>query len=189
VTATASVGGRERLRLFCALRLPDDVVDELARWQVEAFGRVEGVRVVGREQLHVTLAFLGNRPAGELEAIAIELRAAAHAAAPATLTLKGYRETRSVGMLVLEDEGGRATSLAVDLHERLERLGVYERERRDWLPHLTVIRFRHAARPRMTITTLPELGSFSPSDAAVYMSTLRPSGAQYSVLESVGVGR
>ncbi|HKB20800.1 MAG TPA: RNA 2',3'-cyclic phosphodiesterase [Gaiellaceae bacterium] len=189
MTATASVGGRERLRLFCALRLPDDVVDELARWQAEAFGRVEGVRVVGREQLHVTLAFLGSRPAGELEAIAIELRAAARAAAPATLTVKGYRETRSVGMLVLEDEGGRATSLAVDLHERLERLGVYERERRHWLPHLTVIRFRHATRPRMTITTLPELGSFSPSDAAVYMSTLRPSGAQYSVLESVGVGR
>jgi 2'-5' RNA ligase len=186
VTATASVGGRERLRLFCALRLPDDVVDQLARWQAEAFGRVEGVRVVGREQLHVTLAFLGSRPAGELEAIAVELRAAARAADPATLTVKGYRETRSVGMLVLGDEGGRAASLAVDLHERLERLGVYEREGRPWLPHLTVIRFRR--RPRLQ-PRLPEPPPFSPSDAAVYMSTLRPTGAQYSVLESVGVGR
>ena len=89
-------------------------------------------------------------------------------------------------MLVLDDDGGRAAGLAVDLHERLERLGVYERERRPWLPHLTVIRFRQ--RPRLQ-PGLPELGEFSPSDAAVYMSTLRPSGAQYSVLESVGVGR
>jgi 2'-5' RNA ligase len=142
--------------------------------------------VLGREQLHVTLAFLGSRPAGELEAIATELRAAALAAEPATLTVKGYRETRSVGMLVLDDEGGRATSLAVELHERLERLGVYERERREWLPHLTVIRFRE--RPRLK-PSLPELGPFVTSEAAVYMSTLRPSGAQYSVLESVGVGR
>jgi 2'-5' RNA ligase len=104
------------------------------------------------------------------------------------LTVTGYRETRSVGMLVCADEGGRAASLAVDLHERLERLGVYERERREWLPHVTVIRFRkHATRPRMTITTLPELGSFVTSEAAVYMSVLRPSGAQYEVLQSVAL--
>jgi len=172
--------------LFCALRLPDETVEELSRWQAEAFGEAGGVRVLGREQLHVTLAFLGSRPAGELDAIATELRAAALAAEPATLTVKGYRETRSVGMLVLDDEGGRAASLAVDLHERLERLGVYERERREWLPHLTVIRFRE--RPRLK-PSLPELGPFVTSEAAVYMSTLRPSGAQYSVLESVGVGR
>ena len=182
----ASVGGRERLRLFCALRLPDESVEELSRWQAEAFGEAGGVRVLGCEQLHVTLGFLGSRPAGELDAIATELRAAAVAAEPATLTVKCYRETRSVGMLVLDDEGGRAASLAVDLHERLERLGVYERERREWLPHLTVIRFRE--RPRLK-PSLPELGPFVTSEAAVYMSTLRPSGAQYSVLESVGVGR
>jgi len=186
VNVPASVGGRERLRLFCALRLPDETVEELSRWQAEAFGEAGGVRVLGREQLHVTLAFLGSRPAGELDAIATELRAAALAAEPATLMVKGYRETRSVGMLVLDDEGGRAASLAVDLQERLEQLGVYERERREWLPHLTVIRFRE--RPRLK-PSLPKLGPLVTSEAAVYMSTLRPSGAQYSVLESVGVGR
>jgi 2'-5' RNA ligase len=186
VSAAASVGDRERLRLFCALRVPDDTLEELSVWQTDAFGQVDGVRVLGREHLHVTLAFLGNRPADELDAIAAELRAAALAAKPSTLTVKGYRETRSVGMLVLEDEDGRAASLAVDLHERLERLGVYERERRPWLPHLTVIRFRR--RPKLQ-PPLPQAAQFTPSDAAVYMSTLRPSGAQYSVLESVGVGR
>jgi RNA 2',3'-cyclic 3'-phosphodiesterase len=186
VSPPASVGGRERLRLFCALRLPDGIVEELARWQAQAFGKIDGVRVLAREQLHVTLAFLGSRPAGELAAIGAELREAGLAAQPATLTVKGYRETRSVGMLTFEDEGSRATSLAVDLHERLERLGVYERERRAWLPHLTVIRFRQKPRLR---PSLPELGPFMTSEAAVYMSVLRPSGAQYSVLESVGVGR
>jgi RNA 2',3'-cyclic 3'-phosphodiesterase len=184
VNAAASVGGRERLRLFCALRLPADTVEELWRWQAEAFGGAGDVRVLGREQLHVTLAFLGSRPTGELDAIAAELRAAALAAGPATLTVRGYRETRSVGMLALEDEGGRAASLAANLHERLERLGIYEQERRAWLPHLTVIRFRE--RPRLH-PPLPELGSFMTSEAAVYMSVLRPSGAQYEVLQSVAL--
>ena len=181
----ASVGGRERLRLFCALRLPADAVEELSSWQGDAFGNAPGVRVVGREHLHVTLAFLGHRPAGELEAIAAELRGAARAAEPATLTVTGYRETRSVGMLVCQDERGRAASLAVDLHQRLERLGVYERERREWLPHITAVRFRQRARLQ---PPLPELGPVVTSEAAVYMSVLRPSGAQYEVLQSVALG-
>ena len=180
-----SVGGRERLRLFCALRLPADTIEELSRWQGRAFAGVAGVRVLAPEQLHVTLAFLGSRPGGDLEAIAAELCEAAHSAKAAKLTITRYRETRSVGMLVCDDEGGRATSLAADLHARLEGLGVYERERREWLPHLTVIRFRE--RPRLQ-PSLPELGSVVTSEAAVYMSVLRPSGAQYEVLQSVALG-
>ena len=181
----ASVGGRERLRLFCALRLPADAVEELSRWQSEVFSGAGGLRVLGREQLHVTLAFLGSRPAGELEAIADELRSAARAAELATFTVKGYRETRSVGMLVLDDEDGRAGALAVGLHERLERLGVYRREARAWLPHVTVLRFRRPPRLR---PQLPELRPFSPSGAAVYHSLLRPTGAQYEALERVALG-
>jgi 2'-5' RNA ligase len=185
MNAAGSVDGRERLRLFCALRLPEDAIDELSRWQAEVFPEAAGVRVLGPEQLHVTLAFLGSRPAGELAAISAELREAALSAGPAKLTIARYRETRSVGMLVLDDEGGHASSLAVDLHARLERLGVYKRERREWLPHLTAIRFRE--RPRLQ-PRLPELGMLVTSEAAVYMSVLRPSGAQYEVLQSVALG-
>jgi RNA 2',3'-cyclic 3'-phosphodiesterase len=147
--------------------------------------RDERVRLVPRENLHVTLAFLGSRPASEGAAIAGELRAAASATARPLFEVAGYRETRSVGMLTLTDENGRAAALADDLFERLEQLGVYRRERRTWLPHLTVVRFRE--RPRLR-PELPELPPFSPSDAAVYLSRLRPSGAQYVVLESFGLG-
>ena len=36
---------------------------------------------------------------------------------------------------------------------------------------------------------LPELEPFSPSDAAVYLSRLRPSGAEYEVVIDLGLGR
>jgi 2'-5' RNA ligase len=88
-------------------------------------------------------------------------------------------------MLVLDDEDGRATELASDLHERLEAIGAYRREARAWLPHITVLRFRTAPRLRPPV---PDLGAFSPSDAAVYHSALSPDGAQYSVLESAPLG-
>ena len=181
----ASVEGDERIRLFLALQLPPGTMDAIVAWQGEALADAPGVRAVARENLHITLAFLGHRPAAELEPIAGALREAAEAAEPARLTLRGYRETRSVGMLTFDDEDGRAAALAADLHARLEALGVYEPERRRWLPHVTVARFRE--RPRLQ-PALPELKPFVPSDAAAYLSRLRPGGAQYEVLESMRVG-
>jgi RNA 2',3'-cyclic 3'-phosphodiesterase len=182
MTSRASVSGDERIRLFLALRLPADVLDEVERWQHE---ELPGVRAVPREHLHVTLAFLGHRPAPELGAIVGALREAAAGAGEIRLTPVRYRETRSVGMLVLEDEGERAALLAGDLHERLETLGAYRREGRPWLPHLTVARWRK--RPRLRLEP-PSVRTFVPSDAAAYLSRLHPDGARYEVLESVALG-
>ena len=183
--AAASVGGRDAHRLFTALVLPADITRGLVEWQRQAFTGVSEVRSVARENLHVTLAFLGHRPARELDGIVDCLRSAAAAAERPVLTVARYRETRSVGMLALDDDGGHAAALAEDLHGRLERLGVYEAERRRWLAHVTVLRFR---RPPRLAPPLPDLGRFSPSEAAVYHSVLRPTGAQYEILESVPVG-
>jgi 2'-5' RNA ligase len=149
------------------------------------FADARDVRVLSSTQLHITLAFLGHRPVGEADAILGALRDAAARAERPLLWVRGYRETRSVGMLALDDEGGRAGQLARDLHAQLEALGVYEPERREWLPHVTVLRFK--TRPRLR-PALPDLEPFVPSDAAVYLSRLRPGGAQYEVLESVGLG-
>jgi RNA 2',3'-cyclic 3'-phosphodiesterase len=181
-TPPATVDPDARLRLFCALRLPDHVVDDLAAWQLR---ELRGARPVRPENLHVTVAFLGGRPAAELGPIAGALREAAAGAERPVLEVRGYRETRSVGMLVCDDDGGRATAFADDLFGRLEALGVYRREGRPWLPHVTVTRFRE--RPRLR-PVLPELGPFSPSDAAVYLSRLRPTGAEYEVLEIAVLG-
>jgi RNA 2',3'-cyclic 3'-phosphodiesterase len=182
VTAPGSVEGRDRVRLFCALRLPEPAVSTLSRWQA---AHVRGGRLVPPDHLHLTLAFLGHRPVQELDSILDALRAAARDAGPIRVVPERYRETRSVGMLVLRDLSGEATRLAERLHERLERLGVYEREQRPWLPHATVIRFRE--RPRLD-PPLPELGEVVPSDAAVFISELRPSGARYVVVESFALG-
>lgn len=182
MTAPASVGGRERPRLFLGFPLSDDAVERLVAWQER---ELSGGRIVPPENLHVTLAFLGARPADELAAIAHELREASAGVEAPVLTPSRYRETRSVGMVVADDDERRATGLADDLGERLERLGVYKREQRPWLPHITVLRFRE--RPRLD-PQLPDLRPVRLSEAAVYHSVLRPTGAQYEVLESVPLG-
>jgi 2'-5' RNA ligase len=180
VTAAASVEASGSLRLFCALTLPGDVLDRLVAWQA---GLPAGsYRVVPRGNLHVTLAFLGARPARDVEPIRAELEAAAAGSRPIVLRERRYRETSSVGMLVFDDEGGAAAELAREVHGRLRRLGVFEPERRPWLPHLTVVRFRE--RPRLS-PSLPGLGPVGPSGAAVYHSLLRRTGAEYVVLHAL----
>jgi RNA 2',3'-cyclic 3'-phosphodiesterase len=186
VSERASVAGRERLRLFIALVLPPEARERLVEWQQRELGSVDGIRIVAPDNLHVTIAFLGGRPADEVVAILGALRDAAGSAAPPVLTPARYRETRSVGMVVFDDENERATTLAGELFTGLEQAGVYERECRQWLAHVTVLRFR--GRPPRLAPPLPDLGKVSPSEVALYHSVLRPSGAQYEIVESVALG-
>lgn len=193
MSSPGTVAGDERLRLFLGLRIPDEDLDALVAWQArelqphaETSGSGRSVRVVPRENVHVTLAFLGSRPRGELVGIVAALEVAVgDAHGRMALRPERYRETRSVGMVVLSDAEGRAAALAGDLQARLEDLGVYRREQRPWLPHLTVLRFRE--RPRLS-PPLPAVGPLVPSDAAVFLSRLHPSGARYEVLESFRLG-
>ncbi len=182
MSEVATVGEDETLRLFLALELPEDVLDVLVAWSERHLDR--GRRLT-RDKLHVTLAFLGARPSSELVAIVAALRDAAAETRPFTLEPLRYRETRSVGMLVLDDPTGEATRMAERLHARLEELDCYRREARKWLPHVTVLRFRE--RPRLA-PPRPELEPFAPSGAAAFLSRLHPSGAQYEVLESCPLG-
>ena len=157
------------------------MLDAIVDWQA---AHLADGRIVPRENLHVTLAFLGSTPRSEFAGIAAATQSLA-LLGPYRFSARRYRETRSVGMLELADEAGSAAVAADRLFEQLETLGVYERERRPWLPHVTVLRFRE--RPRLR-PPLPDLGEFGPSEAAVYHSVLRPGGAQYDVLESVALG-
>ena len=181
MTPPGTVEGDGPIRLFLALELPDDVVVELVRWGKQHLGQGRPV-----ESFHVTLAFLGSQPRAALEPIVAALRRQVLSTEPFELEPVRYRETRSVGMLVLADPSGDATSLAERVQRDLEDLGVYVRERRRWLPHVTVVRFRE--RPRLD-PPLPGIGPFAPSGAAALLSRLHPTGAQYEVLESCSLKR
>ena len=179
VGSDASQAGRDaKLRLFCGLRLPDGTADAIAAWQPNLGGRG---RLVPRDHLHFTLAFLGWQPESRVAEVAAVLRRRCAQTAPPVFELVRYRETRSVGMLVFSrDEGAERLAFA------LQRDLLGEVERDHWLPHVTVCRFK--AKPRGPAPPLPELGSVVTSEAAAYLSVLRAAGAEYVILESVRLG-
>ena len=178
------MGSGERIRLFCALQLPVETRDGLAAWAGAHIPESAG-RLVPHDNLHVTLAFLGSRSADEVPAIARELGVASRSAAAIELRPRRYRETRSVGMLVLDDVEGTAGALADDVQTRLERLGVYRREGRPWLAHVTVLRFR--ARAGLALAP-PNMCSIHVVRSALYRSTPGPGGARYDALETAPLG-
>ena len=181
--SAASVGGGESLRLFCALRLPDEASTTLVRWQQrELRGRraAPGERIVPPTNLHLTLAFLGARPAGEAPAIGAALRTAAAEAGELGSRVRGYRETRSVGMLVFDDEGKRARQLAERLH------GAARGARASTARAAAVAAAPHRAPVPRAAGARPAAARSSASSRSVRCGCLhlrlRPGGAEYEVL-------
>lgn len=190
----------ERLRLFVALDLPTPVREAVGAWQrAEVEPRPE-LRAVRAEGLHMTLCFLGHRPAGEAEAIGTAtVSACADLAAPRLrlrpepVPVPGRSRPR---LFAVEAEGEGALPVYEAVASALETGGFHEREERPFWPHVTACRVRperrgsrRPARVNPPPGPLPA-GALEPFDAVrvtLYRSILRPTGAEYQPVAAAGL--
>ena len=113
MTPAGSVGGDDRLRLFLALQLPRETIDVLERWQAAHLARRSRRRraSISTSRSHSSAA----GPRSELPAIVGALRAAAEATgADSHSRPTGWRETRTVGMVVPRRRRGRGGAAGRD---------------------------------------------------------------------------
>jgi 2'-5' RNA ligase len=134
------------MRLFVALDLPDVAKDALAAVAGGVTASVPGARWVPRDNLHLTLVFLGGVDDARVPELSAALITAAKTAAPFTARLGRAgafpsRRRARVLWIGMEDDAGALTRLAEATAAALEPLG-FERERRAWTAHLTLARFR-----------------------------------------------
>lgn len=161
-------------RLFVAVWPPDDVLDDLA--DVER-PRDQGVKWVPRENLHLTLRFLGDADVDEvIERID---RAVADTPLPAT-TVRIGPAFDLLGERSLIVPAAGLDDLAAATHRALRGLG-NERERPRFVGHLTVARLARRARPQRAAGLRFE-AAFDIDEIALVASTLRETGAQYETL-------
>lgn len=123
-------------RLFFAL-WPDDCLRRAIIERREMLGPVSRKRVPGRN-LHLTLAFLGDRPAGELPEVE---RAADSIRSPAFgLTLDRFGWFARAGVVWLGGEApGPARALARSLNAAMQELEI-RLDGRPLVPHVTLFR-------------------------------------------------
>lgn len=177
-------------RLFVALELPPPAVAALVAWRDRALaqpGARDALRAVRRESLHVTLCFLGSldeRAVAPLAAAVAEEAARAGAVGGLALGAPLWlprRRPRALA-LALTDHAGALGRLQASLAERLADHGWYERERRPYLPHVTVARVRAGQRPPRVALPPDPRAAFAGAAVTLYRSHLAPSGARYEPL-------
>ena len=179
------------MRLFVALELPAAVRENLAALLESLRAVSPQTRWVRPENLHVTLKFMGEVPETKLAAT----RSALAGVRSDQLTTVDFR---GLGFFPNEkhprvfwagiEASPNLKTLAADIERAMEKLGI-PREQRPFSPHLTLARFEPPGLPdklRFAIqeNAAREFGSLRTNQYHLIESKLKPSGAEYTTLES-----
>lgn len=182
------------MRLFVALDIPAGVRQAIAELIDRLKPICRGARWVRSEGIHVTLKFIGHvrdPDAKKIEAIRIAL-SKIRSERPVEMRFRGmgfFPNERRPRVFWCGVEGSaNLAPLAAAIEGALEPLGI-ERESRAFAPHLTLARI---ASPEGVNRLLHEaeklrdadLGAARESEFHLFHSVTKPTGAEYSKIES-----
>jgi 2'-5' RNA ligase len=183
-----------RQRLFVALDLPNLVREGIDAWSGSELAD-PALRRVASDSLHVTLAFLGQRPAAEVESIAAAVTAVVPPAPAIELLDPVPRPARGrPRFYALPARSAGAIELQSDLQARLVAAGIHEPEKRPFWPHVTVARVRAEGRGSRRPAVIEKRPGALPAALSepflgvrvtLYRSELQPRGARYAPLAQV----
>jgi 2'-5' RNA ligase len=192
------------VRTFIAVDLPEEVRDYLARCQERLRAAGANVKWTRPEQIHLTLVFLGNVPADELDLLAEAVREAVAGFGPLALRAGGTGQfppggrPRVVWVGVQVEEGD-----LMGLQQAVARAAApfaEKQEHRGFHPHLTLGRVRQggrghrgrrggggpgdlAALGRAVVEAAEESGpAFDAEEVVVFQSDLGREGPTYTPL-------
>jgi 2'-5' RNA ligase len=181
------------VRLFIAIPLPPELA---ARAFQILPASLPALRRVTTENLHLTLAFLGNTPEGRLDDVVAAARQASALVSPFALSFDRAGRfpergrPRVVWLGIAEGEGG-VLELGAGVYAGLRSRGL-RFDDRPLAPHLTLARVvedASAAEAKTVGAALEDLAieglRFEVSEIAVVQSVLSPKGPRYTALSTV----
>jgi 2'-5' RNA ligase len=186
-TKTAVASSEPHRRLFVALDLPEGALATVRAWQELVFADLPDLRI--NHALHLTLCFLGDTPSGAVPRLTEALatvpfsRCTLAFGEPIFLPERGKKNVVALPLVdTAQEPGGLAAvrELQAGVGAALAASGFYQLERRAYLPHVTVARFRRPGHPfPLHIVNLAEL---CPSRLVLYTSDLDTAGAVHTPL-------
>ena len=169
------------MRLFIAAEIPMEIREMLAC--ASASLRVPGIRLVGRENMHFTLAFIGELEEGRLEDAMSAIDRAE--VVPFEIEVAGMGCFRDGKVIYVQAARGReeASRLAMSIRSELALMGI-NFDGRKFVPHVTVARinggFGGQALQRAVKSFEGEVfGSFTLSSVSLFRSVLAKEGTAY----------
>src|SRR5262249_2148089 len=183
------------MRTFIAIEIPSEVKSAFAALQDEVRRAGVDVSWTRPENIHLTLRFLGEvdeRRIGEVEKVCVTSAAEFQ---PFTLSLNDtgvFPNARQPRVLWAGLAGGiaKAAEMGKRLDDGLALIG-FEREDKDFNPHLTIGRVKSNRKTRELIALadarrVPAL-SFVVTEIVLMKSELHPAGARYTPIAKVSL--
>lgn len=168
-------------RLFVALDLPRDAAREVSLWQDEALEGQRELRLMGT--IHLTLAFLGQVLVARIPMLTETLTSIRFD--PLRLTIEDViflpeRGAKRVIALRLGGDDGALLGLQAEVSATLAERGLYKPEKRPFLPHVTVARYRNPGQPFPLQNV--NISEFGVDQMVLYSSLLQRGGAVHTPL-------
>ncbi len=176
------------MRLFTAIELPDDARAKLWEFERTLMERYRHARWVARENLHLTLIFIGEVAPGRAEEIKRALEGVR--GEPFAISLEGlgsFPEGKPIARVLwigIGEGKEKMAALADRVKLALEPLGI--RDDRAFSPHLTLARGRRETGIPMQRLGSPDFGPvrFKVGHFSLMESKLRPEGPLYTRVAS-----
>jgi 2'-5' RNA ligase len=188
----------QQVRIFIAVSLPEEIHDKLSAVGGQLKKNIgDGVvRWVKSENIHLTLKFLGEIPAGDLALLKTELEKPVGTHAPFSLEVQGVgvfpnlRRPRVIWVGL--KESGVLKALFTTVESVTTALG-YEPDDRPFSAHLTLGRINQSAGEQqikhcgefLASNQVGGLGSFIVKSVDIYRSELNAGGSIYKRLHSI----
>ncbi|MDX1620837.1 MAG: RNA 2',3'-cyclic phosphodiesterase [Nitriliruptorales bacterium] len=178
------------LRVFVALPVPDDVVRAVDQRVGALRDRYPDLRWARPGGWHVTLAFLGDIPEGEVdtarEAVAAAVEETGSGAIELTVGEAGHFNRRVLWLGVEDQPSGAVARLGSAMQAAISSAGL-PCDQKSVHPHLTLARTRGRSRlPRDITDDVPYVEATWTADAVeVLSSQLGEGGSRYEVLAEV----
>lgn len=187
-------------RSFVAIELDDRVRHALGEAREATVRRAPewaDEKWVAAENLHITLAFLGDLDASKLSEVSQRLSAALPSLPPFSLGLGGVAAIPPKGRHTMlwatfTDSGARCEELASTVAAAASQCGITLADR-PFAPHVTLVRSRRPRRMSPEVIAVISAGiaderiSMSVASATLYASTLTPRGPVYERLAQWGL--
>lgn len=185
------------VRTFIAVDLAESTLDALAEMPGKLSDPRANIRWVGRDNLHVTLQFLGDVADDLIASVCDRAAAAAAEVEPFDFEVRGVICIPPAGQLrmvwaSIHDTTGRMAALHDAAERELSSLG-FEPEKRRFRPHLTLARIKHIRDPRGFRQAVEPyrdaaFGAQKAEELVVYSSQLKPEGPVYTPLARAPLG-
>lgn len=174
------------MRVFVALELPQKVKDNLERSQRQFAEYANGGNFVPKENLHLTLHFLGNVESGDLIYVQSAMDSVRELPAP-TLSVTQFAMQRTGDIVWAKlRQCAELTQLHDCLGEKLEENN-FEVEHRAYRPHVTLIRKKSFMLPFGEVTKNVQVFNmpFCADKLTLFESVFDKQGVTYRPLYTV----